>query len=119
MAMAMAMALHPAAASLVCSSPLLAPLRHAGPVSCAALHAAAVSLGSAREARSACFKRFAKFQQFSQESADGSAVEERAEADVEESDADQYVHIEFSPLYTWPNCACEIVLIRNLSESLS
>jgi hypothetical protein len=68
--------------SLFCPSPSLAPL----------------SLGTGREARGACFKRSAKFQQFSQDAVDGSAVAEEGEEEMEEDDADQYVHIEFSLL---------------------
>jgi hypothetical protein len=88
--------------SLFCPSPSLAPLRLAaapsGNVSSAVLSAEPLSLGTGREARGACFKRSAKFQQFSQDAVDGSAVAEEGEEEMEEDDADQYVHIEFSLL---------------------
>jgi len=47
-----------------------------------------LSLGSGKEARGVCFKRFAKFQQFSQDAADGSLVEDGGE-EMEEDSADQ------------------------------
>jgi hypothetical protein len=79
--------------SLFCPSPSLAPLRLAaapsGNVSSAVLSAEPLSLGTGREARGACFKRSAKFQQFSQDAVDGSAVAEEGEEEMEEDDADQ------------------------------
>lgn len=53
-----------------------------------------LSFGSGEEARGVCFKRFAKFQQFSKDAADGSLVDDGGE-EMEEDSADQYVHIEF------------------------
>lgn len=53
-----------------------------------AVSAEGLSFWSGKEVRGVCFKRFAKFQQFSQDTADGSLVEDGGE-EMEEDSADQ------------------------------
>lgn len=83
--------------------------------SSSAISAEGLSFGSGKETRGGCFKRFAKFQQFSQDAADGSLVEDGGEEEMEEDSADQYVHIEFSTSCGWivydEIYVCKIVLV--------
>ncbi|KAG0626237.1 hypothetical protein M758_2G113400 [Ceratodon purpureus] len=84
------MALHHAALAnpLFCASSALPPLRLAagtpGAASTAVLRGEPLALR--REARGAGFRRFAKFQQFSQDGTDETAVEEGGVEDAEEED---------------------------------
>ena len=87
------MALHGAAVARnsFCPSSSLAPLRP-GPANFGNTSSAeGLSFGSREEARGVCFKRFAKFQQFSKDGADEILVDDGGK-EMEEDSADQYVH---------------------------
>jgi hypothetical protein len=83
------MALHRTALanSVLCSSLSVAPLRSASLVN--VFGAEGLSFRSGREARSISFKRYAKFQQFSQDAAEESVPELNEAPEAEQNDAEQ------------------------------